>query len=429
MSEATRKGWTIESPTALLVILALMNFVNYADRQLIAPLAPLLELPAAEGGLGLSRTQIGLLFTAFMLVHSVASIPLGVLADRYMRKRLIAVGVGLWSLATAFAGFATTFRGIFLARAAVGIGEATYAPAASALISERFSPRTRARALGVFQIGMVLGGAVGLAVGGTVAAAWGWRAAFFVFGFPGLILTGLILLVYEPPPRVKPAQREKGAAFLKRQLWTIFHSPGLIRIYLAGILITFFVGALIVWGTQFILDTHYDSDPHQLGRVSRLFGGLAGVASIGGALFGSYLADRIEAARPGQGRLLAVALSAFLTVPCTILGLLASSPLGLFTWLTLGVFFATWYVGPILAAVHEVVPADARGIATGLYFFLVHMLGDAISPVFVGKVADSTGSLRTGLLATVVALVLGGLAALSALPSQKRRVATSDPHE
>src|SRR5439155_8928235 len=104
--------------------------------------------------------EVGLLQSAFMIVHSIASIPLGVLADRYLRKRLIAIGVGLWSLATAVAGFAGSFAQIFVARAAVGIGEATYAPAASALISDRFPESERARAMGVFQLGTILGGGV-----------------------------------------------------------------------------------------------------------------------------------------------------------------------------------------------------------------------------------------------------------------------------
>jgi MFS family permease len=157
----SRSRWAITSPTALLVILALINFLNYVDRMVISGLVPFLQ--DRRDGLGLTSSEVGLLQGAFMVVHSLASIPLGLLADRFLRRRLIAIGVGLWSLATAAAGFAANFLQIFVARAAVGIGEATYAPAASALISDRFKPEQRARALGAFQLGMVLGGAVGFA--------------------------------------------------------------------------------------------------------------------------------------------------------------------------------------------------------------------------------------------------------------------------
>jgi len=110
-----RSPWAIESPGAILAVLAFMNFINYADRGLVASVAPFLEAPVAAGGLALSKFQIGLLATAFMLVHSVASIPLGVLADRWARRHLIAVGIGLWSLATALTGFTRTFAQLFLA--------------------------------------------------------------------------------------------------------------------------------------------------------------------------------------------------------------------------------------------------------------------------------------------------------------------------
>src|SRR5688572_11825564 len=130
--------WRVSSPYQVLAILTFINFLNYVDRMVLSGILPKLQDPVAAGGLGLTSSQAGLLQAASMVVHSVASIPLGIAADRFLRRRLIALGVGLWSIATALAGFARSYGQLFVSRAAVGIGEASYAPAATALISEYF---------------------------------------------------------------------------------------------------------------------------------------------------------------------------------------------------------------------------------------------------------------------------------------------------
>src|SRR5688572_15091506 len=114
MTEGREETGGITSPYAILAILTAINFLNYVDRQVVGGLVPHLKLSVAEGGLGLTSTQAGLLQSAFMIVHSVASIPLGIVADRVLRKRLIALGVGLWSFATAAAGLARTFGQMFV---------------------------------------------------------------------------------------------------------------------------------------------------------------------------------------------------------------------------------------------------------------------------------------------------------------------------
>jgi MFS transporter, Spinster family, sphingosine-1-phosphate transporter len=412
-------SWKLSSPIAILVVLALINFLNYVDRMVLAPLVPLLKAPVEEGGLGLSSDKIGLLQLAFMLVHSLASIPLGLLADRYLRKRLIAIGVGVWSVATAAAGLANSFAQLFVARATVGIGEATYAPAASALISDRFSSATRARALGVFQLGMVLGGAVGVVAGGIVAGEWGWRAAFYVVGVPGLVLAVVALLIHETP-RV-PAAAVTSAPVAPPEKLPPESRIALAWINVAGILVTFFTGAVMFWGPDFVLRYHYGNDTRFLKEVSASFGAVATLAGIGGVLAGSFLADRLERRRPGAGRLMAIAIGVFASVPCAALGFITDDKIILYVALGLGVFFNVFYVGPVLAALHDVVPSHRRGVATGTYFLLIHLLGDAISPAIVGYV-DKWESLRAGLLVGTGVLFLGGFAALAAIPGSRAAV-------
>ncbi|MBI4508515.1 MAG: MFS transporter [Deltaproteobacteria bacterium] len=414
-----RPGFGIESPVIILVLLAVINFFNYVDRLIIGPLVPLLQKPVADGGLGLDLVQCGLLGFAFMFVHSVGSVPLGMLADRFPRAKLISCGVALWSLATAAAGLARSFAQIFMARASIGIGEATYAPAASAMISDRFKPGVRARALGVFQLGSVVGGAAGIVLGGIIGARFGWRSAFFVVGVPGLVLAAIMLFIREDTAsRASSLDSHRGPTWSEAKV--LMRSPGLIWINVTGILVTFFTGALLFLGPTFILEYYYDGNDKLLGVVSSSFGAIALPASIAGTIMGSYVGDRLERKRPGAGRLLAIAIGALATIPCAILGFNSSSREGLFLLLAIGVFFNVWYIGPVLAALHDVVPAHFRGTATGMYFFLIHLLGDGVSPTVVAWVAKTTGSLRVGLVGSTLVLALGGLGALAAIPGSRR---------
>ncbi len=148
----------------LLAVLALINFVNFADRQAIPPLVPLIR-----DEFGLTSTQISYLQVALQAVLALSSIPFGFFADRFNRSRIIAGGVVFWSFATIFTSHVHTFAMLLLARAFVGIGEAAYAPAAQSMISGAYPQEDRARAQSIFAAGMLIGGTVGQAVGGIMS--------------------------------------------------------------------------------------------------------------------------------------------------------------------------------------------------------------------------------------------------------------------
>ena len=168
----------------VLLVLTLINFVNWIDRQIVYPLFPLIR-----NEFHVSNTQLGWLAAVFSLVHAAGSLGLGRLADLTSRKKVISYGILFWSAATFASGLAVSFRSLLSARALVGIGEAAYVPAASAILSGTFPQRVRARVQGVFDLGMFLGGALGLALGSILAGSTGWRSAFFIIvGAPGLVL-------------------------------------------------------------------------------------------------------------------------------------------------------------------------------------------------------------------------------------------------
>src|SRR5258708_28163359 len=167
-------------------ILLIINILNYADRYLLPAV-----LPKIQKDFGLTPFQEGLLGSSFLFVYAIATLPVGVLADRSIRKNIIALCVGIWSVATALAGFTSNFLQLFTVRSILGIGEAGYAPASLSLLGDLFSKTRRGRILSYWSSGQLIGAAFGLTVGGLIAGAFGWPYAFFIFGIPGLIASFL----------------------------------------------------------------------------------------------------------------------------------------------------------------------------------------------------------------------------------------------
>lgn len=192
----------------VLGVLMLVYVLNFIDRQLITILAPDLKRD-----LGISDSDFGFLYgTAFGVFYAVFGIPLGKLADRWTRVRLLAIGLALWSSMTTLSGVARNFAELGLARIGVGVGEATANPCAYSLISDYFPPRRRATAIAVYSAGLYLGGGISLSFGSTIAARWnahfagveaplglaGWQVAFLMMGLPGLLLAGWVATLREP---------------------------------------------------------------------------------------------------------------------------------------------------------------------------------------------------------------------------------------
>ncbi len=373
----------------VLVILALVNFVNYIDRQIIFPLFSLIKADFA-----LSDFQLGLLGTVFSIVHALGTLPLGWLADRTSRVKVISYGVLFWSGATFLSGLAGSFRSLLAARALVGVGEAAYTPAAAATLSDSFPQAIRARVQGVFNLGMFVGGALGLALGGIIAEWAGWRPAFFLVGVPGLVLALTVLRLPEPP-REKEAERVP--------LLLLLRVPAYVLVLVSGWLVTFAGYAYISWGTEFVV--RYKGFGLREAGVS--LGVLLVAAGIFGVLGGAALADRL-AQRFVWGRVLAVSGGFLLSAPLLYWALHAPSKgvfLGAFF---AGAFFMTWYHGPVTAILHDLTPPRAHATAMGLYLFVVHLFATTLAPAVIGRIADRAG-LLAGMHTALAAQVAGGL--------------------
>lgn len=182
-----RQAWTA------LVLLAAINILNYLDRNVIFAL-----FEPIKRDLGLSDAQLGWLGSAYILVFSLAALPLGVLSDLKSRKGVIAGGVALWSAFTALGGLVRNYWQLFVCRAAVGIGEAAYGPAAASMTADYFPGKDRATAMAILAAGIPVGGVLGLLLGGWLEGIYGWRVAFMAVGLPGFACAVLVSRLKDP---------------------------------------------------------------------------------------------------------------------------------------------------------------------------------------------------------------------------------------
>ena len=224
-----------------LALLAVLKLLSYVNRNVIFALVPPIELE-----LHLTDAHIGWIASAFVLLFSVAVFPFGVLSDLRSRRAVAGVGVVIWSAFAFLAGFSQGFWGLFMTRAAVGIGTAAFTAAAASLVADYFPGARRALAMGIFSAGIPVGGILGITLGGQLEAIYGWRIAMMAVAVPGFLLAALVVRLTDPnrPPPVYTVrqywrQLELGATGAFKAAWPLLLGSG--------------VGLVAAW----LLDTRY----------------------------------------------------------------------------------------------------------------------------------------------------------------------------
>jgi len=372
----------------LLAVLALINFVNFADRQVLNPLVPLLRQH-----FGVTDTQLGSLQWVLLVVLALASIPSGYLADRFNEPKIIASGVLFWSVAAIASGLAPTFAFLFVARGLVGIGEAAYAPAAQSLISDSFSKDNRAMAQSVFAAGMILGGVSGLALGGVMGEKHGWQHAFIIVGLLGVI-PGLTAFKLKEPKR-----QPRSEVVPVMQLLRV---PAFVAMIAAGICITFSSVSFVTWGIDYA-KTYKDFSTKE---ASLSLAVIALFSSVLGALSAGYFADKLQK-KLVYGRVLIIAIAFLAAAPFLLLAIQADEKWMVLAGFFVSMFFMSWYHGPTTAVLHDLTPQRAHATAIGVYMFSTQLLG-ALGPLLIGKISDMT-DLQIGLQAATAVMVFGAL--------------------
>ncbi len=398
------------------IVLLIINILNYTDRSVLSTV-----LPAIQKDFHLTDLQLGWLSSSFLLIYGLTTLPLGMWADKGVRKNIVAICVTLWSLATALGGFTRNFVQLFLTRSVLGIGEAGYAPASLSLIGDLFPKAERGRMLSIWSTGNLFGTALGLIIGGHVAQAYGWRWAFYIVGIPGLIVAFLIWRATEPKRGTFDHQEQdtdedsvqlhgslgKGfSAAVKKLLAT----PTYWILVVAFICSFFIIGAALVWVPTYVTRAFSLS----LSQASNVSAGVLGGGSLVGTLLGGWLADFLQRRLP-QGRMLVTTIAFLVGAPLTWLALSMHDLRYFIVVFIVAIVCLSMCLGPIQAVIQDITTADIRSTAIGLSLLLGHLLGDAASPVIIGAISEKT-SLGFALLITAPpCLFLAGIACLCGL--------------
>ncbi len=332
-----------------------------------------------------------------MIVHSAASVPLGILADRWIRKRIISFGVLIWSIATFLSGLVQNFHQLLAARSIVGIGEAAYGPSATSLLADKFPEAKRAQVNSTFHLGMFAGGTLGMILAGVIGTYLGWRICFFIVGVPGFILALFSLRISEPK------QPHHFKVHLERSsIKSIFKSAPYVVMLAGGVLLTFTSGSIISWITVFIVRYHHLT----VADASIYIGSIVLVAGLAGILTGGHLADKYYS--KGMARSFIISIGFLIATPLLLVIVNTSSTVILLISMFAATFFMAWYYGPVVALIQDIVPSDLKATAYAFYLFFIHLFGDTISPSVIGKISDIS-SLRTAFYIPIATNFLGAL--------------------
>jgi MFS transporter, Spinster family, sphingosine-1-phosphate transporter len=388
-----------------LAILTFINLFNYLDRWIVAAV-----LEPIKSSLALTDAQLGLVGSGFIVVYTLTSPVFGTLGDRRARPPLIALGVAIWSIATALAGFASGFTSLFLARSTVGVGEAAYGTIAPALLSDHFALEKRGRVLAAFFAAIPIGSAAGYILGGVVDRALGWRAAFWIAGAPGLILSLLVLKVIDPPrgihdvggPATLPGP-EKRDRLSARYLHLLRNRPYLLAVLGYGAY-TFALGGLAFWMPAFL--ERVRGMPRTQATV--LFGAIALVTGFTGTFAGGWLGDLLLP-RTKNAYLWVSGISTLLAAPFTYVAL--SNPhRGVYlTAIFIAEVLIFMSTGPVNSAIINAVAPTERATALGLSVLVMHLFGDIPSPPLIGALSDASSLERAFLIVPVAILIGGGI--------------------
>ncbi len=380
-----------------------ISFLNYLDRNVLTGAA---NVVAKE--LGFQLDGIGYIASAFLIVYTLGTVPLGIWADRTKRKDVVAICVAIWSVATAATALATNFTTLFISRMVLGIGEAGYFPAGTALMSDYFSRTKRSRIMSWWNVAQLVGILVGFTVGGVIADLYfgSWRLAFIFTGIPGLLLAWLVWRVREPrrnqadeesveidPHSLGNVTEVEEAPHTLNMSGNVFSQLGvLLRIKTLVVLIVMQIFAFFVLGVNVVFLPTYLQQKDIFGFTSGQAGLFSGavivLAGMAGTVLGGYMADMLNRRHPGA-RVLVCGIGFLLSAPSFALSVTYHNVVVFTVFFVTTVLLLSIYTGPSAAATQDVVPSVLRASAVAISLLIAHLFGDAWSPTFVGVLATS----------------------------------------
>jgi MFS family permease len=358
-----------------LCLLTLVYIFNYLDRTIIYILLPLIKKEMAFTDLQLA--MLGSM--SFVIFFTILGIPFGRLADRAVRKNMIAAGLAVWSVFSGLTGFANGFWSLLLCRVLVGVGEATLGPAALSLLSDYFPPRVRATVQAIYSSGIAIGAGLAFFLGGWLGQYYGWRVAFYALGFPGIVVAVLVYLLREEPRGTTEVVTTRYTA----KDWKILFKSVPLRYHYIGY--GFFglaANNLSFWGATFVTRV-YKLDLLTIGKWGGL---LTLIAGVPGTILGGYFADKFLRFGRG-GRMLFGALAALIAVPFWLLFIFSGHLLLLLIANLVLLALSLVWLGPAAADVHDIAGPELRGLGIGVYFFAV-IIAYGLGSLVIGQLND-----------------------------------------
>jgi len=394
LQKATQTARALAVPALGTFLLLLgLNLLNYIDRYILPGAQPLIqrEFHATDQQMGLLTTA---LFVTYMLVAPLT----GWLGDRFPRKPLILGGAILWSLATLATAWVHSYWTLFLRHALVGVGEATFGIFAPAVLADFYPERDRNRILSIFYLAIPVGAALGYLAGGELGSHFGWRMPFFLCAIPGLAIAALYFWIGREP--VRGASDRLRQTRSRATFTGLFTNSAFLTATFGLAALTFAMGGISAWVPTFL----HRVAGLSVGRSSEVVGAITVVDGIAGTAVGGWIAQRWLRTNHRALYLLSF-WSVALTLPCGVLVFFGPS-----TWavpsLLAAEFFLFLNTGPLNTAIVNSVSAPIRASAISVNLFIIHAFGDSFSPTIIGAISDRTGSLRVGLGATLLALVV-----------------------
>jgi MFS family permease len=364
---------------------------SYVDRTILT----LLVAPI-RASLQISDTQISLLHgLAFAVFYTLLGIPIGRLADRHHRLRIMAFGVFFWSLMTALCGLARNFAQMFLARVGVGVGEAALSPSAYSILADYFPPTKLAQAMSVYTAAMYIGSGLALIAGGTLIAMVGpaevpfvghlepWQVVFLWVGLPGLLVVLLLATVREPERRgVLPDAGAMSVGAVARYLVERRGAYGLMMAGYAAFSMAY--NGVNAWAPTFFMRVHHWA-PKEIGLA---YGLVLGVLGTAGILCGGWTASRLKASGRPAGNVQAGLIATLICFPTGVIAPLLGNAWASLALYAVFVFGASFPFGAAGAAFQEITPNQMRGQVTAIYFFFLNLAGIGIGPTVVALLTD-----------------------------------------
>jgi MFS family permease len=382
------------SPAAgTFVLLLFLNLLNYIDRYILPG-----EVSLIQREFHSTDQQMGLLTTALFVTYMVVAPLTGWLGDRFQRKPLIIAGAVLWSLATLGSAWVHSYWTLFIRHALVGVGEASFGIFAPAVLADFYPERDRNRILSIFYLAIPVGAALGYIAGGKLGTLWGWRAPFFICAIPGLAIALLYGWMGKEPTR--GASDHVNPTIKRTTFRGLFSNPAYLTASFGLATLTFAMGGISNWMPTFLNRFTGLS----VGNASLVVGSFTVVDGIAGTLVGGWVAQ-IWLRTNHRALYLLSFWSVALTLPFGALVFFGPP-----TWAVPSLFAAEFFLflntGPLNTAIVNSVSAPVRATAIGLNLFIIHAFGDTFSPTIIGAISDHAKSLRLGLGATLISMVV-----------------------